>query len=391
MKLYIKYFGTLTIDVQGQTIELEKILGRQLTMVFALLAFHCKQGVSKTRFIDTFWSESENPSNALKFSIHRLRQMLKAIEPFHDKDIVVTTKQGYKLNDELEIVNDYDVFTQIGQKAMKTNDLALYQQCLDIYQDDFLISFNEIDQILLDRAHYKVFMTRVAESFCVALEKIGNWDVIQQVCLHALRFDELNEELIYYYVKSLMETKQFNDALKYYEAVNARMHRELGVELQSKTSQLLNIMGNEGMTHNDENSFSKSLMDHNGETLKGPLYCDYPSFKKITQFEIRNSIRLKTKKFLLFISFKDKTNIDNDILGLLRMVAQSLRINDAYTRISSSQVVVLCSFNQKSDGYIVAERIINAYYHKISKRSAITYNLVDLLPKHLYEEVSAIQ
>lgn len=69
------------------------------------------------------------------------------------------------------------------------------------------------------------------------------------------------------------------------------------------------------------------------------------------------------------------------------MVAHTLRINDVYTRVSNSQVVILCSFNDKSDGYIVAERIINAYYHKISKRSELTYSLVDLLPQHINSDI----
>lgn len=208
-----------------------------------------------------------------------------------------------------------------------------------LYREDFLISFNDIDKILLDRAHYKVLMARLAESYCALLDTHNNYSVMVQVAANALRFDELNEELIYYYIKALLETKQFNGALTYYETISTRMHKEMGVELQSKISQLLNIVSSQQKeSSSDENFFSISLVSNQGETLKGPLYCDYAFFKKIAQFEIRNSIRLKTKKFLLFVSFKDKTAIDNDILGLVRMVAHTLRINDAYTRVSNSQV-----------------------------------------------------
>ena len=388
MQIYLQYFGNLSATIDDQPYDLQRLLGRQLTTVFAMLVFYRKTGVSKNRFIETFWSNSENPSNALKFSIHRLRQVFKTIEPLKDVEVVVTTKNGYMINKEIDISTDFELFEKYGQMALNNNNTSYYEKALALYREDFLISFNDIDKILLDRAHYKVLMARLAESYCALLDTHNTYSVMVQVAANALRFDELNEELIYYYIKALLETKQFNCALTYYETISTRMHKEMGVELQSKISQLLNIVSSQQKeSSSDEISFSSSLVSNQGETLKGPLYCDYASFKKIAQFEIRNSIRLKTKKFLLFVSFKDRTAIDNDILGLVRMVAHTLRINDVYTRVSNSQVVILCSFNDKSDGYIVAERIINAYYHKISKRSELTYSLVDLLPQHINSDI----
>lgn len=167
------------------------------------------------------------------------------------------------INKEIDISTDFELFEKYGQMELNNNNAFYYEKTLALYREDFLISFNDIDKILLDRAHYKVLMARLAESYCALLDTHNNYSVMVQVAANALRFDELNEELIYYYIKALLETKQFNGALTYYETISTRMHKEMSVELQSKISQLLNIVSSQQKeSSSDEISFSSSLVSN---------------------------------------------------------------------------------------------------------------------------------
>ena len=58
MQIYLQYFGNLSATIDDQPYDLQRLLGRQLTTVFAMLVFYRKTGVSKNRFIETFWNNS---------------------------------------------------------------------------------------------------------------------------------------------------------------------------------------------------------------------------------------------------------------------------------------------------------------------------------------------
>lgn len=70
-KYQFRLFGGLYLTVDGKTIALSSQLGKQLSAILAFLICNYKQSVSKEKMIDNFWPDSDNPTNALKFAIHR--------------------------------------------------------------------------------------------------------------------------------------------------------------------------------------------------------------------------------------------------------------------------------------------------------------------------------
>ena len=110
MKLKVYLFGRLRLELNGNIIDLEELLGNQLSNVFALLVCNNEKGVTKNELIEKFWYDSENPANALKYAIFRLRNTLKQEPLLSDYNIVVTNKTGYTISDEFEIELDVEEF-----------------------------------------------------------------------------------------------------------------------------------------------------------------------------------------------------------------------------------------------------------------------------------------
>lgn len=371
MKLKLNFFGSLTVEINEVSIDLEKLLGKQLSGLFALLAYNHGKVVSKEKLFSALWQDNDNPANALKYAVFRLRNGLKEIEEFKELEIVENVKNGYQINNEIEIITDFELFEQATEHVHDTDDLKDYKAAMKYYQGDFLHTLDN-EWIYLERAHYKIAMVNLAESMCAKCLALKEYDLCLQVCKFALEYDDFNDELIYCYIKALIDTKQYNEALKYYDAASKKMNKELGVGLQDKTNSLFKMFSTPETADvkTDINAFSSGLYDI--KELKGPMYCDYNVFKKITQYEIRTCIRNNRNKYLLFVDF---VNEKRDMDALIKVVSETLRIDDVYTKISGSQIAILCSLRQTSDAYIVGERIISKYYRKVDSNARLMYKL----------------
>ena len=155
------------------------------------------------------------------------------------------------------------------------------------------------------------------------------------------------------------------------------LYKELGLGLQEKTNSLFKVISKEEKAEKqDIDTFSEGLYDIT--QLKGPMYCEYQIFKMITQYGVRTMIRNRIKKYMIFIDFV------NDIYymdALIDIVSQTLRIDDVFTKVSDTQLAILCDLRDISDAYIVGERIISKYYRKVDNRARLMYK-----PKVLTDE-----
>ena len=120
-KYQFKMFGGLSVTTDGKTIPLSSQIGKQLTALLSYLICNYKQSVSKEKIIDNFWPDSENPSNALKFAIHRLRKTLETVEGLPNVEMIVTTANGYQFNPTISVELDTEAFEKAVLEA-KSDD-----------------------------------------------------------------------------------------------------------------------------------------------------------------------------------------------------------------------------------------------------------------------------
>ena len=376
MELRVDFFGNFTASLNDVTIDLEKLLGRQLSSLFALLVYNYGKVVTKERLYTVLWQDSENPANALKYAIFRLRNALNEIEEFKAVELIETLKNGYQINNAVEIIADYNLYKKAVQKALITQEIEDYKAALAYYKGDFLQNLDN-EFIYLERAHYKISMVDLAEVMCNKCLELKEYRLCLDTCNFALRYDSYNEELIYCYIKALIDTKQYNQALKYYDNASKMLYKELGLGLQEKTNSLFKVISKEEKAEKqDIDTFSEGLYDIT--QLKGPMYCEYQIFKMITQYGVRTMIRNRIKKYMIFIDF---VNDIYDMDALIDIVSQTLRIDDVFTKVSYTQLAILCDLRDISDAYIVGEKIISKYYRKVDNRARLMYK-----PKVLTDE-----
>lgn len=156
-------FGGLILRVEDRTYVLSDILEQQLCALFAFFVCNHKQSVSKGKIIDSFWQESENPSNALKYAVHRLRSGLKKISGDLDENAIITTASGYQLNPEMEVELDTEEFEKLVLKGKSEKKLLLLEQACDMYHGDFMEGSRE-EWVLVDRGYYTSIFTQLCHA-----------------------------------------------------------------------------------------------------------------------------------------------------------------------------------------------------------------------------------
>lgn len=370
-------FGSLKMIINESNYNLEELLGKQLSNVFGLLIYNKGKVVSKESLINNFWEDSNNPSSALKYSIFRLRTELNKILNSENFELIATTKTGYMISDEFNITVDCIDMEKIISDAKATRNFDTYELARELYVDKFLANLDS-NWVLLARDYFERIYIMVVSHLCNDYFDSKNYDKIIVICEKVLSFDELNEDLTFAYIRALISDKKYNKAINYYNYITKKLHDELNIQIAKKISDLFSGVEVDSNNPKITINFFKDEVD---STLRiaGPLYCDYISFKKIYQIEMRNNMRDGKNNFLIILDLKYSEETDKYIDTLEEIVKKTLRINDVYTRVNSNQIILLVDLSNPNDEYIVVDRIQEKYYKKIdSKKCRLNYTVRSL-------------
>ncbi|MEF9967532.1 MAG: winged helix-turn-helix domain-containing protein [Longicatena sp.] len=223
-----KMLGKFYIEASGNTVDAADILGRQLSSLLAYFVYHRNRIVSKDMLITSFWPESENPNSAIKYAIFRLRNELSKICEY---DWIITSKMGYMLNPALEVKVDLDTYESCYKSIVETKDLKKLFELGDT-QSEFLVEYSE-EWILSIREYFnelynKMIVTVCSEEFS---KENPNYADLIHVCKKALEKDPFSESIILFYCKALIETREYNRALAFFEKMCKKFNDDLGIPL----------------------------------------------------------------------------------------------------------------------------------------------------------------
>lgn len=374
-KYQFRLFGGLDLTINGKSIPLREQLGRQLSSIFAYLLCNHKQAVSKEKLIDTFWHDSENPTNALKFAIHRLRNTLKKIEDMPDEELITTTSKGYQINPTLSLELDTERFEKNVLTAKSETQLKLYQDSVKLYCGEFMAG-NEEEWILADRGYYRSIFTQVCHTLAERFMSVSDYDDAIRILEKGLGADELDESLIYLYLKALIQEKRYSYAKSYFDDIQMKYRNKVGVSLEftngeTNFDQLLNTKAKEEKTSKTVSEVMTPYLGKN--SFVGPMIVLPKEFNLLCMYEMRNVERYGYKFYILTFILKsaaeEKQNITKNLYDVLRM---SLRKTDVLTKSSNNEIALLVRMNKKEDANLLYTRV----NHRLSEKIVhYTYDL----------------
>ena len=364
VKYSFQLLGDFSVSTENTTIHLRGILGNQLSSLFAYFLCNHTQSVSKEKIIDTFWQDSENPANALKFAIFRLRNTLKKIDEFKDIDWILTVNGGYQINNNISFSLDIDSFEQNILYAKQNNDISYLENAVNMYQGSFLDGI-DADWIQVDKGYYNSVVTEASADIAESLLEQGKSTEAIAVLEKSLEYDELDEQLISLYIKALIQNKKYNQAMQYYQFINQKYLEILGFSLESSGKKFETILSEQGVSLYNRKNIKNISKIQNNAGVSGPMIVNPEIMKSLCLYEANNVDRSDTYAFALKISVKtDKEklkSIKDDLLSILKV---SFRKSDVLSEANEDSFELLLKFRNEEDTEIIEKRILSRFSKK---------------------------
>ena len=369
---YVKTFGGLEITNDNVTVNIVELFGKQLVNLLQVLLFHSEKPVQKDELIDILWPESKNPSSALKFSIFRLRSELNEIDFFKDKEVIVTTRKGYILNPNLDWNIDFvelqKAYNQIneGAELLDEKEFKIARKIFRLYQGRFYASPSQLHWILQKQEVFRQMYVKTMMRTSCYLYTQKRYDEMMLMNYQAVLIEPFNEGLHYYYMKGLVATRNYREALKYYDELNDIFLSELGTGLSKRFKQLYDIIIADHAK--EENKDMETIMRElsNRDQQNQGFFCSYEIFKYFYELLLKMSVRNEQNYYLIMLQFSDGT-LDYEKIGLdfdrvKRLVGSCLRSNDLFTRTSETQLLLLVDCQTEENAHLIIQRISNKFY-----------------------------
>lgn len=376
---YVKTFGGLEITNDNVTVNIVELFGKQLVNLLQVLLFHSEKPVQKDELIDILWPESKNPSSALKFSIFRLRSELNEIDFFKDKEVIVTTRKGYILNPNLDWNIDFvelqKAYNQIneGAELLDEKEFKIARKIFRLYQGRFYASSSQLHWILQKQEVFRQMYVKTMMRTSCYLYTQKRYDEMMLMNYQAVLIEPFNEGLHYYYMKGLVATRNYREALKYYDELNDIFLSELGTGLSKRFKQLYDIIIADHAK--EESKDMETIMRElsNRDQQNQGFFCSYEIFKYFYELLLKMSVRNEQNYYLIMLQFSDGT-LDYEKVGVdfdrvKRLVSSCLRSNDLFTRTSETQLLLLVDCQTEENAHLIIQRISNKFYSIFRKKN----------------------
>lgn len=348
-------------------------VGKKQQLFLAYLILNHKRRISAEELIEHFWAEKgDAPANSLKNMIYKTRKMLQVM--FQNEDELLITRAGaYEWNPDYVIETDVSDF----EESYKTIDYATPKgqekavKALSLYTGKILpgMSADWLDHY---NTYYQALYIDISKAIASKFMEEERWDQIFNVCEQAYAVSPETEEFTTHVMRAYVANGMAKQAIRHYEDYSAMLLEQYNL-LPSKQVEELHRLA-EQMYREDgaEESIVQRLMEPSEEA--GAFQCGMLVFQNIVQLELRHMQRYFTKTSIILLqteSLGEDQPFATDIRRLERILKNSLRVGDPFTKLNKGSYAVLLSGADEEDAKSVAERIERNFYNTYTRSRAL--------------------
>lgn len=344
---------------------------KQVISLFAFLLLNRFDTISNERLIEALWPEddSDDPVNALKNLVYRLRKILSSNKILNGNDCVLSKNGTYAWNCDIPCTIDAEEMDNLYRKAKDEKlsvdiRIGLYKDAIALYKGRFLEDFFfEGWAVPLSSYYQSLYMNCIREVTSL-LDTAKRYDEIIFLCETAIAMEPYEEVFHENLLKALINSGQKRKALEHYNNISRKFYRESGVKLCNSIRCLhKELVRDLREVETDITAIKEEMHD---PVMDGAFLCDIEIFMNIYRLETRTAERAGQSVFicLLTISSSIQTGGIGTILyamdKLENVIVSSLRKGDVVSRFSTTQFVLLLPVSYEN-GEKVIERILNRF------------------------------
>jgi DNA-binding SARP family transcriptional activator len=375
--LMINTLGNCSLGFCGRVVSDETIGSRKFWTVMQYLILHRDREIAHKELIDVMYpeGESDNPGNALKTLIHRIRSALDTLKFLDGRRMILNVRGAYKWNTEMAFTIDFVEFEKLctsglDPEADDDNRLSDLLEAIAIYKGHYLPKLKHEEWAAPVSAKYHGMFVNALHSAVDILEKQHDHERIIQICRHAVAIDPYDEYPYSCIIHGLVELEDNSAAMREYNRMSKLFYRQYGISPSNEIKKLYReIVSSMKNAETDLSIIQEDLNEQSAPT--GAFFCEYETFKDIYRLEARSSERNGKPIHLGHIALEAKADTDPSLKTLnyymdklQDCISLSLRKGDIYAKYSISQFITLLPSNTYESANMVMERIAKRFHRE---------------------------
>lgn len=370
----ITMLGNFQISVGNCVISVSSKRTNQLWNLLEYLITFRNKSISQEKLIEVLWPEDncDNPNNALKNLIYRVRMLFLEKDIPFAKDIILFHRGLYHWNNELNCIIDVEEFEKFYRMSVQAIEplekIELYQRAITLYNGNFLPNSSHESWVIPLASYYRsIYFKCVSQLVKLLLEK-KHYEEVINVCENAIIIDSYEENPHKYLILAFIKRNKYAAALEHYNYVTNLFYRELGIQLSEDMRSLYyEITKSINSIETNLDSIKDELTEHC--KIEGSYFCDYAVFKSLYRIEARMALRTGQSILLGLITVTDKmdempdiSQINNVMDKLLIIIKKNLRKGDIVSRFSVTQYIFMFPSLNVEKGHKALSRVLDNFY-----------------------------
>lgn len=367
----INMLGGFSMRVRDAVLSDSEVRARQVCSLLEYLVLNRKRKITQSSLIEALWGgeDCENPGNALKNLVYRLRKLLKPLSDAGNCEFIVFHGGMYSFNNDLPCIIDTEEFEKACKDSKKpgiTSDekLSCLIRAIDFYNGDLLPKAAMEDWAVPYGSYYRnMFIAGVkqAAELLIAGNRYDEALTLLNSAVPREPFDEALHEMI---ISALLLSGKRRKAIEYYNRTEKNFYDKLGVKLSDDLRKnMRELIKNIDSIETDLDVIRGDL----GESSKsGAFLCDYEIFQKIYRIEARMTERFGQSMFVALLTLVTSVAATDESIAssmklLEKVIIDSLRKSDIVARFSKKQYILMLPSLTYENGLMVMGRITDRF------------------------------
>lgn len=389
-EIKVRFFKEFSLSWGDQVLLEGPLKSSKVNLLLQYFLAHRSKLFTKEHLIELLYEgeEMDNPNNALKIIIHRLRKQFLAVG-LPEQEYILNLHGKYGWNPEINCTVDIEEFEMtlkrgLHQNAPEEAALQLMLEAIHLYQGDFLGYSLTDSWVIPERVRYQEQYKQLLLRAFTLIKKKEDYILLLYIASRSLEIYPTDEELSMEKIRALHQMGKNKEAIAEYNRIVDLIFSEYAVTPSEELQQLYAIVSastQKNAANVDE--VKQSLEEEEEED--GAYFTNYQNFADSYRFLVRGLERSGLSAFLMLCSMVNKQGklLDGDeILGeasnALKMASKaSLRRGDLYTRYSPSQYLYLLVGINQENCQIVFHRIEKHFKKEIkNSQGSLKYKVV---------------
>lgn len=370
----VQMLGGFHVLIDGCPLNEKTERSKQVMSLFCYLLVKRYEYIPQERLIEVLWPQesSDNPTNALKNLIYRLRRYLSTHEALKDIECIKHVNGTYTWNNEIPCTLDVEELVRLSKMGgddslSRCERIECYQKALSYYRGGFLSDLSYFEWVVpLITFYQNIYINTLHETVQLLTEENMHEEVVS-LCEQAVVYEPYEESIHARLLKAHVALGKRTKALEHYEGISKKFYKELGVKLSSPLREIhKDIVKSLNTVETDLSVIKQELSEVNQEA--GAFFCDYEVFKQLYRLEMRTAERIGQSVFvgLITLNIKQESGNTKELLlksmdGLKDVIMASLRKGDVVSRFSAAQYILMLPTATFENGEKVLTRITEKF------------------------------